>query len=189
MEMEPHFSFFSESSSCLSFPLLLWSFSYQNTSLPKSVSCADALSSRTAFYGRNQLLFCKHHLQHPSQPCVMHIEHCSVLTAPAFESTFTITAPLCLQLLFLFYLLALLLRLEIHIWATTILPKDVDYLPWWDPELLGNMAISREYRFLFKGGCGTLLSISHIWTCSSFLHFDLNWEYESNSADYSSVTG
>lgn len=51
-----------------------------------------ALSSQTDSYRRNQLLFCKHHLQHPSQLCVMHIEHCNMLTATGFESTFTITA-------------------------------------------------------------------------------------------------
>lgn len=107
-------------------------------------------------------MFHKHHLQHPSQLCAIHIEHCSVLTATGFESTFTITAPLRLLLLFLFYLLAHFC----DFWATTMLPKNVDPpptpLPWWDPELLGNMAISREYRLLLQGDCGTITHQSYL---------------------------
>lgn len=176
------FLFFSLKALHASAPLSFCDLSPTKTPAHQDV-IPGALSSQIDSYRRNQLLFCKHHLQHPSQLCVMHIEHCNMLTATGFESTFTITTPLCLHLLFLFYLLALLLRLEIVFWATTILPKNVDSISWWDPELLGNMAIGREYRLLFKWGCGTLLPTNHIWTCSSFLYFDLYWEDESNSAE------
>lgn len=46
-----------------------------------------------------------------------------MLTATGFESIFTITALPMPSSAFLFYLLALLLRLEIDFWATTMLPK------------------------------------------------------------------
>jgi len=73
--------------------------------LPTPDSLANALtSSQATFYTTNQVVLWKHHLQHLSQLCVMHIERCSVLTAltaaVGFESPFAITTPLCLPLLF-----------------------------------------------------------------------------------------